>query len=157
MRPAIQVEPNLGEMYRYEMVVYAETGYDDYERRWYLDPRNVQLNLSIFYIQKFTPCGVWISIYKYGVNGWRKFVNLKANKKWACKTKEEALTSFIARKRRHIDIYESRLVEIKTALEKALQLEAKNNAAKKLEIGQEREVHEEATATDSSGEAADKG
>lgn len=59
-----------------------------------------------YLILKRTPCGVWIDL------GWRsdkKFVNLKAHKKWACETKAQAYESYAARKRRQIKILQAQV------------------------------------------------
>jgi hypothetical protein len=45
-----------------------------------------------------------------------KFVLLTAKKQYACATKEEALTSFLARKERQIKILEANLERAKRAL-----------------------------------------
>lgn len=44
---------------------------------------------------KETPCGVWVQCWDR-----TRFVNLKLFRKWAWPTKEEAMASLLARKRR---------------------------------------------------------
>jgi hypothetical protein len=44
-----------------------------------------------------------------------KFINLKARKQYACRTKEEAYTSYLARKNRQIRILRGQLAKAVTA------------------------------------------
>lgn len=67
-------------------------------------------------VYRFTRCGAWME----GPNGLPKFVLRSANKQYALPTKEEALASFIARKRRQAKIYRSRLADAEEALALAL-------------------------------------
>jgi len=101
------------QLYRYEHVLIGN-GYDDD----YLYPYTIQLMLREYPIIKETPCGYWIQIgYGYKL----KFVAFKNNgnptkKRWACLTKEEAMESFKARKRRQICLLEQQLSIAKTCL-----------------------------------------
>lgn len=69
-------------------------------------------------VLKETPCGYWIELYhcswddKFG----RKWVPKNTRKRFAYPTKEEALTSFIARKKRQIAILEGQLTDARIAL-----------------------------------------
>jgi hypothetical protein len=65
-----------------------------------------------FAITKTTPCGFWIGL------GWEKkrFVLSSGRKRFAYPTREEALESFIARKKRQIMLVEYRLERSKGAL-----------------------------------------
>lgn len=103
----------LGKLYRYYDVQYTD---------------HVGVHLMEFDIVKETKCGVWILIGYWLDSPDEKppkdvtrFVNMQANKKYACRTKEDALESFKARKHRQICILTA---QIKRA-EKAL-LEANN-------------------------------
>lgn len=72
-----------------------------------------EIKLREFDVIKHTPKGVWIYV------GWgKRFVLASATKQFACPTKEAAMVSFIARKRRQKGIYEARLHHIKMVLEK---------------------------------------
>ena len=62
-----------------------------------------------------TPKGVWLMGMQYGLENPR-FVLRSATKRWACPTEEEALTAFMARKRRQIEIHTARLKRAKQAL-----------------------------------------
>jgi len=64
-------------------------------------------------VSKRTRCGAWI-------DGGGKFVNLQARKQWACNTVDEALASFIARKRRQVSILSAQLKAAEADLSLAL-------------------------------------
>lgn len=64
-----------------------------------------------FPVIKETKCGAWIDEY-----GHKRFVNLEARKKYACRTEQEALESYHARKKRQVRILEHRLAEARAAL-----------------------------------------
>ena len=64
-------------------------------------------------VSKRTRCGAWI-------NDGGKFVNLQARKQWACNTVDEALASFIARKRRQVSILSAQLKAAEAGLSLAL-------------------------------------
>lgn len=94
------------ELYRFHEVLYSE--------------RRVMLVKSIFNVIKETPTGVWIDYH-----GTKKFVSLQSHKKFACKSEEEALESFKARKRRQVKILRTQLARA----EMALQLTPENDTA----------------------------
>ena len=73
---------------------------------------SVVLHLETFKMLKKTPCGAWIEYY----GGGKKFVLDAARKRFAWPTKEEALISFRARKKRQIKILTARLHDAKQAL-----------------------------------------
>jgi hypothetical protein len=54
--------------------------------------------LHKYRVIKRTPCGAWIREREWH-EGKGKFVNLNAKKQFACNTEEEALKSFLRRKR----------------------------------------------------------
>ncbi|UPT95468.1 hypothetical protein J4G48_0040655 [Bradyrhizobium barranii subsp. apii] len=58
-------------------------------------------------IDRVTPKGAWVC---------GRFVLLSATKRWACPTEEEALESFMARKRKQIRILSHRLKEAEVDL-----------------------------------------
>lgn len=65
-------------------------------------------------ILKFTPCGYWVET-NYDNKG-KHFVNKNALKKYAHLNKEDALKSFVERKKSQVEIYENRLQKAKDAL-----------------------------------------
>lgn len=69
-----------------------------------------------FTVLSHTPCGVWISLLSIGG---KKFILNNSRKAFAYPTKEKALESYYARKRKYVAILTARLEEAK------LQLEAK--------------------------------
>ena len=70
------------------------------------------IRLRTFPVVKTTPKGVWLSL---GFAG-RKFVLADARKRFACPTEEEAMQSFIARKRTQKRILEGQLKHVSQAL-----------------------------------------
>lgn len=108
-------------LYRYNEI-HVSLGCD-----YWGDPlpgHKVEIWLEEYPIVKRTPKGVWINLYShiYPVPlepSWtdgKKFVNLEARKKYACLTKEEALESFKARKRKQINILKGQLKDAEQAL-----------------------------------------
>lgn len=69
----------------------------DADRYGVTDP---QLEMWWWEIERRTPKGAWVV---------GRFVLLTATKRWACPTEEEALESFIARKRKQIRILSTHL------------------------------------------------
>jgi len=70
--------------------------------------------LKVFKVIKETPCGYWIKLFYRGND--KKWVSKTTKKRYAYPTKQEALTSFKARKRRQIEILNSQLIRAKSAL-----------------------------------------
>lgn len=100
--------PDAKKLYRYEEFDHGE-GYGP----------NVRVRLSAFNVIKRTPKGCWISI----PFGWKpRWVSLEAKKRFAYPTKEEALKSFIARKRRQVSIlsYQKERAEIALQIGKSM-------------------------------------
>lgn len=91
-------------LYRIDGIQYAAP-LDEFENS--CRKGRIELFERKFEIAKRTPCGAWIFIH--GWNDEKKFVNLKATKKYACETIEDAKQSFIARKKRQIRILTARL------------------------------------------------
>jgi hypothetical protein len=77
---------------RYSVVIDPEA-----ERYGVTDPR---LEVTWWRVDRRTPKGAWAA---------GRFVLLSAYRKWACNTEEEAIASFIARKRKQIRILSSQL------------------------------------------------
>lgn len=77
-----------------------------------------RMRLLEFRVQKYTPKGAWLHS-----PWWKpKFVLVSGRKRFAHPTKEEALQSFIARKRRQISIYAARHDTAKEVLDQAIAL-----------------------------------
>lgn len=77
----------------------------------------VYIDFTMWHVEKRTPKGVWIH---YGLD--KKFVLLYGRKRFAYPTKEEALESLIARKKRQIRIINYQKEVATIALEKADEL-----------------------------------
>lgn len=96
-------------MYRYQETRYSigvdENG--DVSGDWTL-----KVELLEYHIVKTTPKGVWISLH---LDSNKKFVKLGCLRQYAHKTKNEALKSFVARKRKQILILENQLSQAKSA------------------------------------------
>jgi hypothetical protein len=99
-------------LYRYEDQTYS-AGVDQFDN--VLPGYDLKILLHKYQIIKETSKGVWIK-KDYTKD---KFVLLTARKKFACRTKEEALKSFIARKSRQIKILSDQLDRAKLAKEYA--------------------------------------
>ncbi len=69
--------------------------------------------LSHYRITKRTPKGVWINLH-YGKDG---FILNNATKRYACPTKEEAKTSFFARKARQLRILRTQIESVEGAVQ----------------------------------------
>jgi len=102
----------LGFLYRFDYKRYSYIV--DAEREEYSS--YAVLELYAYPVKKWTPHGATLHCY----SGTRhKFVNLEATKRFAWKTVDEALESFIARKKKEISIYESRIAEALRGIEAA--------------------------------------
>lgn len=107
-------------LYRFYDVQYS-AGCDEFGND--LGPGRVEVYIMQFPIHKETPCGAWI-VQESWLSGPNevplrealKFVNLKANKKFACRTVAEAKESFLARKKRQIRILNSQIERAKKAI-----------------------------------------
>jgi hypothetical protein len=107
--------------YRYEDVAYSianEFGEHGYSR--------IEVHLRKFKLVKRTPKGVWLIPWYEFVDetaGWSylksvaRFVLLGAQRRFACPTQEEAETSFRARKKKQISIYQARIQRAEEALD----------------------------------------
>lgn len=69
------------------------------------------IRLLEFEVLKHTPKGVWVGSWSN-----KRFVLTSARKRYACPTKQEALDSFIARKKRQQTILRNQLQHVKTVL-----------------------------------------
>jgi|GEM_PF-3014061 len=101
-------------LYRYVDVAYS-LGCDEYDNPY--PGYNLKVELKKFKIIKRTPKGAWLAFYDgLFLEDSKKFVLLSARKKYACETKELALESFVARKRRQVRILGSCIKRAETAL-----------------------------------------
>lgn len=89
--------------YRYD----TETRYATY------GSEETVVTLWHYYVQKETPCGYWIV---GGPRMKRRWVSKTAHKRFAYPTQEQALESFLRRKKRQVEIYTSRLEQAKREL-----------------------------------------
>ena len=94
------------EAYRY---VNSLVSYGDEDSGYHA---RVKVDLIAYPVMKETPKGIWI----YVPFNQKKFINLSAKKKFACISKEDALYSFIARKKRQIRILSTQLRDAQDAL-----------------------------------------
>lgn len=76
-------------------------------------PGPVRVRVFEIRVHHHTRCGVVLCEYS-GLR--RRFVNRSTNKRWACPTKEEALRSLIARRKRQAEIYEARAKQARRML-----------------------------------------
>ena len=84
-------------LYRVEAIRYSYVIDPDMELYGTTKP---ELQVYWYPVTKRTPCGAWIE---------GRFVNLQANKRFACNTIEEAVESFVARRQRQIRILKKKL------------------------------------------------
>ena len=100
-------------LYRYEDHIYSG-GIDEADRPI---PGKTEVVLREFSVVRWTPKGVWIRTPDLPPDN-EKFVLLTARKKFACPTKEEALQSFIERKKSQVRILTKQLEKAKIAQHK---------------------------------------
>jgi hypothetical protein len=103
-------------LYRYEDYLYAPM-LDETDTP--ISKPGVRIVLRTFPITKKTQQGAWIDLFEGLPGETPKFVLLTAKKKFACKTKEDALESFIRRKESQIKILSRQLTTARVALGKA--------------------------------------
>ena len=98
--------------YRYEETLWAPS-LNEWEEP--VGRGSISIRLQEFPVLKHTPKGVWLFTFF----GDKRFVLRDARKRFACPTKEEALESFIARKKRQATIFESRARNARLAIKLA--------------------------------------
>jgi hypothetical protein len=100
--------------YRFEDVAYATLSNAELET-W---GSKLEIELLRFRVVRHTPKGVWITPELGGLDGFtpQRFVLRDARKRFACPTIDEAMASFVARKRAQIRIYTARLRRAQQAL-----------------------------------------
>lgn len=105
---------DLGYLYRYEDQLVGNYSFDINGEAIRTGPPSNHVVLRKYRIVKKTPQGHWIESY----DG-RKYVRETARKRYACTTPELAIESFIARKKRQLSIYQSRVRSIEEAIYRA--------------------------------------
>ena len=101
-------------LYRYNGHAYSHGGYDidgEYKHSY----SSYKVLLREYGVIRETPKGFWIESDDIMLE--KKFVRKEGIKKYAAQTKEEALKDFIARRKKQISIFESRLARAKCELE----------------------------------------
>lgn len=78
----------------------------------------LELSGRMYPIVKRTKCGAWISVSSFGAE--RRFVRLSANKRFAVESKEAALKSFVARKKRQLEILGAQVAQTQRAMDMAM-------------------------------------
>ena len=106
-------DPDAEYLYRYDDMVYSG-GLDLFDELS-LGSSRVKVVVTKYKVLKRTPKGAWI--HYYNGNGDKKFVRLTARKQFACNTREEALESFLFRKKRQESILASRLNKVRDAID----------------------------------------
>lgn len=102
------MQPKIDVLYRYTEEQDTEFWGDDPQKA----SESMVLLLHVYPVIKETPCGVWI------LTGYmqKKFVNLKAMKKFAYETQEPAMAAFTSRKNRQVAILKYQLLRAQAAL-----------------------------------------
>lgn len=118
------MEATEGKEYLYRFENHnVSNGYDEYDNPY--PGHTVALYCSKYEILKHTPKGEWIVLYWDGyifdgtIVPVKRFVLRNAHKRFACPTKEEALDSFISRKKRQIRILTGKIEDAEMAIQKA--------------------------------------
>lgn len=83
----------------------------DAERELY--GSELEVSLQAYLVLQYTPQGVWLHSHGFDNRRWCK---LKAHKRFACPTVEEAFESFKARKEKQIRIYTQKVSRSKQAI-----------------------------------------
>ena len=103
-RPFGPTPPDTDVLFRCEARRYSVCIDPDLDLYSVTDPR---LEMTWWRVDKRTPKGAWVG---------GRFILLTATKRWACETEEEALASFIARKRKQIRILSHNLKKAEAEL-----------------------------------------
>lgn len=115
----IDPEPLKGVMaYRYEDQMYAGVSISPSGSESYY-PIGPKIELREYPVIEFTPKGFWIPDWRQSflnTGSGNRWIGNFWHKKFACLSKEEALKSFKARKRRQISLYRSKLSIAEKAL-----------------------------------------
>lgn len=101
-------------LYRYEPLAFTEGFLDEHDQWHTTGAGTVELRLVPYPVLRHSPRGAWISVSLYPRED--KFILRDAYKHWACETKEQALESFIRRKRRQLAFPQRQTKESEAAL-----------------------------------------
>lgn len=96
--------------YRYDDIQYAPP-LDEFDMP--IGRGRLELRLTTFRVVRLTPTGAWLTPHPIVSP---RFARRDARKRYACPTKQEALESFFARKRRQKSIYEARIRQVEEAM-----------------------------------------
>lgn len=77
-------------------------------------PGHTEIRMREFQVTKHTPKGVWL--HGAGWDGGKKFVLRDARKRYACPTVDEAMESFLARKKRQLSILTAQASGVREAI-----------------------------------------
>jgi len=99
----------------------------DYDVLYRFENHENTVTKLTFRVIKRTPCGARIKVCEWDAN--TRFVNLTARKQWACNTEEEALQSFLRRKRCEMAYNQHRVDRAKEALVQAELMYGRNQTA----------------------------
>lgn len=113
----LSAEAPYGFLYRIEDKAYAS--FNPYKYEWGNDDDwdfHTQLNLHAYIIRSVTPCGR--TIKADNGNGYR-FISKTTNKQFALPSIEQAVESYIARKKKQAAIYEARAQKARMCIEMA--------------------------------------
>lgn len=107
------------EFYRYEITEHSNVSFDDsyYESRSLRLPPIVKLNLIVYDLLKETNKGYWIGDKDF--QNHKIWVSKTSKKRFAYPTKEEALTNFIKRTEKRVDILKNQINSCKWGLKLA--------------------------------------
>jgi hypothetical protein len=83
-----------------------------------------------FTVVRKTPQGVWIELWE----GKRRFILNSAKKRWALPSREEAVESYIWRRRKQISILQKRLQMAQEELVRAIELKGKGEIPSEVRI-----------------------
>jgi hypothetical protein len=81
----------------------------------------MSIDEEVYYFINETPCGYWIKHSWDELGKFKRWINKKSHRKFACESKVEAFNSFKARKRQQVRILEGQLRNAKMALRLAEQ------------------------------------
>ena len=106
------------EWYRYEDVRYAPP-VDEFDNP--IGHGTMEIKLRSYPVDRHTPKGVWILLHEFPTCATdRRFVRTEARKQYACPTKELAMVSFIARKKRQAAIHRAEEARAEEAIAMAI-------------------------------------
>lgn len=93
-------------LYRYIDISYGSMIDDDHGGGHCWD---IRVLLKQFFVYKETPCGYWIGDHGVFSTKYRRWVSKTSRKRFAHASRDDAWTSYLARKDRQIAIYKAKL------------------------------------------------